>query len=86
MRRLLCLVVLLATPLTLYATSGSPSASYYPVLGPHQHGWGVSGPFTCNNEGSDSDFRAGSHLGNDIMAAKGTPVIATTAGVVQGSG
>src|SRR6185295_16718594 len=79
--------VLLA-PTALYAAGGSPTATYYPVRGAHQHGTVVGGPYTCaNNYGySESDFVAGSHLGNDIMADKGTPVVATTTGVVQGNG
>jgi hypothetical protein len=62
----------------------NPSLVYYPVRGPHNNGYdstaGNSSLWTCNADNSNSDFVAGDHLGNDIWAARGTPVVATVSG------
>lgn len=62
----------------------NPSLVYYPVRGRHNNGYdstaGDSSQWTCNADHSNSDFVAVSHLGNDIWAARGTPVAATVSG------
>jgi hypothetical protein len=61
-----------------------PVVSRYPVRGRHNHGYdrtaGDSSMWSCGDAHSNEDFIAGDHLGNDIWAAEGTPVIATTSG------
>jgi hypothetical protein len=61
-----------------------PRLVYYPVRGRHNNGYdsqaGNSSLWTCNADRSNSDFIAGDHLGNDIWAAGGTPVVATVSG------
>ena len=62
----------------------NPKLTYYPVRGRHNNGYdsqaGNSSLWTCNADRSNSDFVAGDHLGNDIWAAEGTPVVATVSG------
>jgi hypothetical protein len=61
-----------------------PKLVFYPVRGRHNNGYdsqaGNSSLWTCNADRSNSDFIAGDHLGNDIWAAEGTPVVATVSG------
>jgi MYXO-CTERM domain-containing protein len=69
---------------TEQAVSCPPKLAYYPVRGKHNHGYdktaGNSSLWTCGSANSNSDFVAGDHIGNDIWAAEGTPVVATTNG------
>ena len=62
----------------------NPRLNWYPVRGRHNNGYdsqaGNSSLWTCNADRSNSDFVAGDHLGNDIWAAEGTPVVATVSG------
>jgi hypothetical protein len=62
----------------------SPKLAYYPVRGKHNNGYdktaGNSSLWSCGNANSNTDFVKGDHLGNDIWAAEGTPVVATTNG------
>ncbi|NVB77684.1 MAG: VCBS repeat domain-containing M23 family metallopeptidase [Kofleriaceae bacterium] len=68
------------------AVSCSPRLRYYPVRGRHNHGYdstaGNSSLWTCDDDHSWTDFAAGDHLGNDIWAAEGTPVVATVSGTL----
>jgi hypothetical protein len=56
----------------------------YPVMGRHNNGYdstaGDRSMWSCDDANSNSDFVAGDHLGNDIWADEGTPVVATVAG------
>jgi len=56
----------------------------YPVMGRHNNGYdstaGDHSLWSCGDANSNSDFIAGDHLGNDIWAEEGTPVVATVAG------
>ncbi|HMI89721.1 MAG TPA: M23 family metallopeptidase, partial [Polyangiales bacterium] len=56
----------------------------YPVMGRHNNGYdstaGDHSQWSCGDANSNSDFVAGDHLGNDIWAEEGTPVVATVAG------
>ncbi|HEX3760808.1 MAG TPA: M23 family metallopeptidase, partial [Kofleriaceae bacterium] len=63
----------------------NPTLTYYPVRGPHNNGSdptaGDSSQWTCDDAHSNSDYNTSQpHLGNDIWAAEGTPVIATNSG------
>ena len=69
------------------AVSCNPSLVYYPVRGPHNNGyevpWHGSSQWSCDAAWSNSDYipsGTNKHLGNDIWAAEGTPVIATVSG------
>jgi hypothetical protein len=68
------------------ATTCSIQLSAYPVKGPHNNGYdptaGNSSLWSCGDANSNSDFVAGDHLGNDIWAAEGTPVVATVSGTL----
>lgn len=70
--------------------SCGPRVQYYPVRGRHNNGYdstaGNSSQWTCGNAHSNSDFVPGDHLGNDIWAARGTPVVATTTGRLVSTG
>ena len=70
--------------LTTAAVTCPPPVTRYPVRGRHNHGYdrnaGNASLWTCDDAYSNEDFVAGDHLGNDIWAAEGTPVIATTNG------
>jgi len=61
-----------------------PKLVYYPVRGKHNNGYdktaGNSSLWSCGNAYSNSDFVSGDHLGNDVWAAEGTPVVAATSG------
>jgi hypothetical protein len=58
----------------------------YPVQGKHNHGYdstaGDSSQWSCDDAHSNSDFVGGDHLGNDIWATEGTPVVATVSGTL----
>jgi peptidase M23-like protein len=65
--------------------SCNPKLVYYPVRGRHNNGYdptaGDSSQWTCNADHSNSDYSVAlNHLGNDIWASKGTPVVATVSG------
>ena len=66
------------------AVTCNPHLVYYPVRGRHNNGYdshaGDSSSWTCDAAYSNSDFVPVSHLGNDIWAARGTPVVATVSG------
>src|SRR5687768_8699842 len=70
-----------------HAQSCPPKLTYYPVRGPHNNGYdstaGNSSLWSCDDANSNSDFIAANarHLGNDVWAPAGTPVVATTSGV-----
>jgi hypothetical protein len=67
-----------------------PMLARYPVMGEHNNGYdstaGNASLWSCGDANSNSDFIAGDHLGNDIWAAEGTPVVATVAGVLTLTG
>jgi hypothetical protein len=69
---------------TTQAVTCDPTVTVYPVRGRHNHGYdstaGDSSQWTCDAAHSNEDFIAGDHIGNDIWAAEGTPVAATTDG------
>jgi hypothetical protein len=69
------------------ATTCKAKLSVYPVQGKHNNGYdktaGDHAQWTCDDAHSNSDFVAGDHLGNDIWAAEGTPVLATVAGTLR---
>jgi murein DD-endopeptidase MepM/ murein hydrolase activator NlpD len=75
-----------ATGETEQAVSCNPTLRQYPVRGRHNHGYdstaGNASLWTCDDARSNSDFVAGDHLGNDIWAAEGTPVVATVSGTL----
>ena len=68
----------------------SPSIAVYPVRGKHNNGYdstaGNHSQWTCDAAHSNSDFVAGDHLGNDIWADEGTPVVATASGTLVMTG
>jgi hypothetical protein len=69
----------------------TPKLIMYPVRGKHDNGYdspstGNPARWTCDDANSNSDFVAGDHLGNDIWAARGTPVAATVDGVLTLTG
>ncbi len=69
----------------------SPKLTRYPVAGPHNGGYDKNAlNYTCHpHPGSSpdgSDFIAGDHYGNDIFAAKGTPMVAPVSGTVVTAG
>lgn len=66
--------------------------AYFPVRGRHETGYqanpssGDRGIWSCDGAYSNSDYytrpSCGGHLGNDIWAAEGTPVVATVSGTI----
>jgi MYXO-CTERM domain-containing protein len=68
------------------ATTCGVALSKYPVAGKHNNGYdpsaGNSSLWSCDDGGSNSDYVGGDHLGNDIWAAEGTPVVATVDGTL----
>lgn len=70
---------------------GTPNLIVFPVRGPHDVGYaspstGDPSMWSCDDAHSNSDFIAGNHLGNDIWAARGTPVAATVNGTLVNTG
>jgi hypothetical protein len=60
----------------------------YPVNGPHNGGWDPNAlTYTCpghpSNARDNSDWIAGDHYGNDIFAARGTPMVSPVTGTIQ---
>ena len=71
------------------AVSCAASLKTYPVSGKHNGGWDKNAlTFTCPvhpaSSPDNSDFIGGDHYGNDIFAAKGTPLVACVDGTVVG--
>jgi uncharacterized protein (TIGR03382 family) len=69
------------------AVTCNPFLEVYPVAGPHNGGYDSNAlVYTCHpHPGSSpdgSDFLKGDHYGNDIFAAKGTPVVAPRSGKI----
>ncbi len=73
----------------------APFASRYPVAGPVNGGWDPTlerlrdATFNCEGRYSNSDYIASggdAHHGNDFFAARGTPIVAVTDGVVAKAG
>lgn len=93
-RRVGLLVATLSYVTGAYISSGSaqscnPVVDFYPVRGPHDHGYdspatGDRNRWTCDSAHSNSDFIKANnrHVGNDVWAAEGTPVVAASAGRV----
>lgn len=58
----------------------------FPVRGRHNLGYdrtaGDRSEWSCDDGHSNSDFVAGDHIGNDIWAARNTPVVATAPGTL----
>ncbi|MBT9557222.1 MAG: peptidoglycan DD-metalloendopeptidase family protein [Myxococcales bacterium] len=72
---------------TQSAVTCSASMTRYPVAGAHNGGWDSNAlTYTCpahpTSSKDNSDFIAGEHYGNDIFAAKGTPLVACVAGTL----
>jgi len=65
---------------------GGHAVTVFPVRGPHNLGYEApfhqAGQWSCDDAYSNSDFVAGDHLGNDIWAARNTPVAATADGTL----
>ncbi len=64
---------------------------HYPVAGPHNGGYDKNAlSYTCaphpGSSPDNSDFLGGDHYGNDIFAAKGTPVVSPVNGTVIKAG
>ncbi len=71
--------------------SCDPFLERYPVAGPHNGGYDSNAlNYTCpphpGGSPDNSDWIGGDHYGNDIFAAKGTPIVAPRAGQVVKSG
>ena len=70
------------------AVSCSAKLQKYPVKGPHNGGWDPNAlKYSCpphpSNAKDNSDWIAGDHYGNDIFAAKGTPLVACRDGIIS---
>jgi len=68
------------------SSSCGPTLERYPVNGAHNNGYDTNAlTYSCTpnaSSPSNSDFGP-AHLGNDIFAARGTPVVAATSGTVR---
>jgi hypothetical protein len=67
--------------------SCSAKLKRYPIHGKHNGGWDPNVlTFTChphpNSSKDNSDFIKGAHVGNDLFAAKGTPLVACVDGTI----
>lgn len=64
-------------------TTCDPVFTRYPVAGPHNNGYDANwNHWGCGRANSGSDFFPG-HYGNDIFAAKNTPVVAAQSGTIS---
>ncbi len=69
------------------AVTCAPRLLRYPIAGPHNGGYDSNwSDFTCAPHTHDNSDYGGAHHGNDLFAARGTPVVAVTNGVVTRSG
>jgi hypothetical protein len=69
---------------------GQPGLVTFPIRGPHNTGYeapstGDPSLWSCDAGSSNSDF-GGAHLGVDLWAARGTPVVATVPGTLVYTG
>lgn len=68
------------------AVTCPPHVDHYPVAGPYNGGYDAHwNDWRCDGSLNNSDY-GGAHHGNDIFAARGTPIVAPVDGVVTRSG
>jgi len=73
------------------AVTCSPGLARYPVRGPHNGGYDANAlSYTCpphpGGSPDNSDYIGGSHFGNDLFGAKGTPIVAPVSGTIVKAG